>query len=69
MKFMVSTDDKEIAEIAVKYGAKVPFIRSIRNSDDSATTMDVVQEVLHNYKVIKNKEFKYACCIYPTGLH
>ena len=25
---MVSTDDKEIAEISRKYGAKVPFFRS-----------------------------------------
>lgn len=27
---MVSTDDEEIAEIACKYGAQVPFMRSAR---------------------------------------
>lgn len=31
---MVSTDDKEIAEVAKKYGASVPFLRSAKNSDD-----------------------------------
>ena len=47
---MVSTDDAEIAEIAVKYGAKVPFMRSLKNSDDHATTADVLEEVINEYK-------------------
>ena len=33
---MVSTDDEEIAEIARKSGAKVPFLRSAAASDDCA---------------------------------
>lgn len=41
-EIMVSTDDDEIKEIALKYGAKVPFMRSAKNSDDFATTVDVV---------------------------
>lgn len=36
---MVSTDDKEIAEIAIKYSAKVPFYRSDETSNDIATTI------------------------------
>lgn len=63
---MVSTDDKEIAEIAVKYGAKVPFFRSIKNSDDHSTTADVIEEVLLEYGK-HGQEFDYACCIYPTA--
>lgn len=31
---MVSTDDPEIADIAIQYGAKVPFLRSNETSDD-----------------------------------
>ena len=34
---MVSTDDGEIAEVAKKYGAKVPFMRSKEMADDYAT--------------------------------
>ena len=30
---MVSTDDPEIADIAIQYGAKVPFLRSNETSD------------------------------------
>jgi N-acylneuraminate cytidylyltransferase len=63
---MVSTDDIEIADIAVKYGAKVPFIRSKVNADDYASTVDVVIEVINTYKNLGN-EFEYACCIYPTA--
>lgn len=63
---MVSTDDKGIAEIAVKYGASVPFLRSKSNADDYATTADVILEVLESYKLEK-KAFDYVCCIYPTA--
>ncbi len=63
---MVSTDDAEIAEIAKQYGAKVPFMRSRENADDFASTVDVLSEVLDQYKILE-KSFKNACCIYPTA--
>ncbi len=64
---MVSTDDEEIAVIGEKFGAKVPFIRSTQNANDHATTADVLEEVLNNYKTVLNKSFDYACCLYPTS--
>jgi pseudaminic acid cytidylyltransferase len=64
---MVSTDDDEIAEIALKYGAKVPFFRSEKNSDDNATTADVLIEVLYQYKINLGINFDFGCCIYPTS--
>lgn len=63
---MVSTDDDEIAKIAIKYGAKVPFFRSESNSDDFATTFDVINEVSNQYK-LSNFEFDFICCIYPCA--
>lgn len=63
---MVSTDDKEIAEIAEKLGAKVPFLRSQATSNDHATTADVLEEVLLEYKK-RGIVFEYLCCIYPTA--
>lgn len=63
---MVSTDSEEIAEIAKKYGAKVPFMRSAKNSDDFATTKDVLLEVFGKYTELGN-DLEYACCIYPTA--
>lgn len=63
---MVSTDDEEIAEIARKYGAEIPFMRSAETSNDFATTADVLEEVLTEYGKC-GKEFEYVCCIYPTA--
>lgn len=63
---MVSTDDEEIAEIAKKYGAKVPFYRSEKTANDFATTVDVIEEVLNTYKD-RGEEFDIFCCIYPTA--
>lgn len=60
---MVSTDDIEIAEIAKKYGASVPFLRSKDTATDYATTAEVLKEVLERYSVA----FDYACCIYATS--
>ncbi len=64
VEVMVSTDDSEIADIAVKYGAEVPFMRSEKTSNDFATTADVLYEVKEEYKKL-GKEFDTICCIYP----
>jgi len=64
---MVSTDDKEIAKIAVKYSAMVPFYRSAETSDDFTSTMEVIKEVVSEYENQFNKKFDLICCIYPTA--
>jgi len=61
---MVSTDDREIADIATKYGASAPFMRSAKTSDDHATTYDVLEEVLQKYNE-QGKTYDAVCCIYP----
>ena len=61
---MVSTDDNEIAEIAEKYGAKVPFMRSKKTANDFATTADVLDEVVSEYKK-RGIVYDNICCIYP----
>jgi N-acylneuraminate cytidylyltransferase len=61
---MVSTDDTEIAQISKQYGAEVPFMRSPETANDFSTTLDVLLEVVNEYKK-KNIEFDTLCCIYP----
>jgi len=63
---MVSTDDDEIAKIALKYGATVPFLRSQKTANDFATTLEVLEEVLKMFKT-QNKKFDYVCCIYACA--
>lgn len=63
---IVSTDDEEIAKIAKQYGASIPFMRSKKNSDDHATTLDVLKEVKEELKK-QNRHFDHYCCLYPTA--
>ena len=64
---MVSTDDKQIVKISKNNGASVPFLRSNKNSDDFATTFDVIDEVRVEYEKKFEKKFDFYCCIYPTA--
>ncbi len=63
---MVSTDDAEIAEIARREGASVPFLRSSENANDYATLADVLVEVVNAYKE-RGHEFELICCLLPTA--
>ena len=45
---LVSTDSQRYADISKKYGAEVPFLRSEKNSSDSAGSWDTVREVITN---------------------
>lgn len=63
---MVSTDDQEIKNIAIEFGAEVPFMRSLGNANDTATTVDVLLEVIQEYQN-RGKEFHSVCCFYPTS--
>ena len=65
-EIMVSTDDKEIAGLAKKAGASVPFFRSRETAGDYASTDDVIMEVLKAY-VALGQIFDAFCCIYPTA--
>jgi len=65
-EIMVSTDCQETAEIALRYGAKVPFLRSKENSNDFATTYDVIKEIIDEYKK-DGVNFENICCIYACA--
>ena len=63
---IVSTDNEEIAEVAKKYGALVPFIRPKRLADDFTGTADVVA---HSISWLKEngRIYDYVCTIYATA--
>jgi N-acylneuraminate cytidylyltransferase len=65
-EIMVSTDCELIREVALQYGAKVPFLRSSINSNDFATTFDVLEEVINWYSQ-KGIKFEEATCIYACA--
>ena len=63
---MVSTDSERYAEIGRKYGAEVPFLRSPVTSSDTASSWDVVEEVLHGYEKM-GKSYETFCLLQPTS--
>lgn len=64
-RVIVSTDDEEIAEVARRFGAEVPFMRPAVLADDFATTMEVMSHALN--ALAANNVIETACCIYATA--
>jgi len=64
---IVSTEDKEISEIAKKFGAKIPFLRPIELAQDDTPTFDVIKHAVEFYKENLNKEFDYIVLLEPTS--
>jgi len=65
-EIMVSTDDPEIAKVAKKYGANVPFYRDPSTANDHAGVAEVLVEVVEEYKK-RGMEFDYVLCVYATN--
>ncbi len=65
-EIMVSTDSQQYADIAKACGANVPFLRSAALSSDTATSWDMVEEVLDKYKGM-GKYFDTICLLQPTS--
>ncbi len=65
-KVIVSTDDDEIAVIAKKYGAKVPFIRPNELSNDYAGTIPVIKHAIE-WLEENNNTIDNVCCLYATA--
>lgn len=61
----VSTDSEIYADIAVKYGAHVPFLRSRELATDTASSWDVVKEAIHYYK-LEGKTYDIVTLLQPT---
>lgn len=63
---VVSTDDKEIADVARQAGATVPFMRPAGLSDDLTGTAAVVRHVIGWYDERSEKPDP-VCCLYATA--
>lgn len=66
-RIIISTDDKEIADVASRWGAEVPFMRPAELARDATATLPVIQ---HAVKWLKEKENywpDYAAVLQPTS--
>jgi N-acylneuraminate cytidylyltransferase len=65
-KVIVSTDDQEIANLAIKQGAEVPFIRPAELANDHAGTLPVVKQAIEWFEQNDTPPDE-VCCLYATA--
>lgn len=63
---IVSTDDPEIAEVAKRCGASLPFMRPAELSDDHTGTIPVIQHATQWF-LDQGRTPQQVCCLYATA--
>lgn len=64
-KIVVSTDGEEIAQVAKKYGAEVPFLRPKNISLDTSKTIEAVTHCIEELKK-QGEKYDYMILLQPT---
>ncbi len=64
---VVSTEDEEIKNISLKYGAEVPFLRPKELATDDALAIPTVQQAVITIEKIKNIKYDYVIMLQPTA--
>lgn len=67
MKIIVSTDSQEYANIAIKYGAEVPFLRPLEISDDLSTDFEFIKHCVDWLKDNENYTSDIILQLRPTS--
>lgn len=65
-KVVVSTDDEEIADVARKYGAEVPFMRPDSLADDHTPIVPVIRHAVEQI-VATGLDVERVCCLFATS--
>lgn len=65
-RIVVSTDDRQIADIAKQYGAEVPFFRPPELCDDHMPTAPVIAHAIQWHRQ-HDLDPQQVCCIYATA--
>ena len=65
-KVIVSTDDEEISEVAIEYGAQVPFVRPDKLSSDYTATNPVISHAV-DWMETNGIVINHICCLYATA--
>lgn len=64
---IVSTDCPEIAEVSLKYGASVPFLRRQELSTDEASAIDVYIDAIEQLEKNGGEIIESLCVLQPTS--
>lgn len=64
---VVTTDDEEIRKIALRFGAKAPFLRPKELATDNALAISTIKHALLQMEKIENKRYDYVVMLQPTA--
>ena len=64
-RYIVSTDDNQIAEVSKELGAEVPFLRPKKFAKDFTSTEDTLKNAL--LSIEKHIGYKFDICVYLTA--
>ena len=59
-RYIVSTDDEEIQQVAIKYGAEAPFLRPSKFSTDDASSVSAMQHAVNWVEEQEGVEYDYV---------
>ena len=66
-RLVVSTDDEEIASVAKRFGAEVPFLRPDYLASDTASSADVIDHAMNWIEENDSKKYDYICLLEPSS--
>jgi len=66
-RLIVSTDDAEIAEVARRYGADVPFMRPAELAGDRVPMIPVLQHAVQTVEAMDNIHLDWVLLLQPTA--
>ncbi|WKS95151.1 acylneuraminate cytidylyltransferase family protein [Riemerella columbina] len=66
-RVVVNTDSPEIAEVAVAYGAEVPFMRSEALATDDARSIDVMRDAIERMEHLGGVAIPHFVLLQPTS--
>jgi CMP-N,N'-diacetyllegionaminic acid synthase len=65
-RVIVSTEDEEIAQISLEYGAEVPFMRPMEFARDSSSTVDVLLHAINWLENVDQYAFDILLLLHTT---
>ena len=67
-RVIVSTDDKEIADVAREFGAEVPFMRPAELAEDTTPTLPVLQHAVQWLRTNESYHPDYVVLLEPPSI-
>ena len=66
-RIIVSTDDQEIADVSLKFGAEVPWLRPSHLAQDNTPSIEVVVHAVEWARSQYGKQIQYGVLLEPTA--